>query len=59
MDDVALIDQADSGSAVDRRGDRGVAELRLRIVDARLVGLDLRLELRYHGALGIELLAWA
>ena len=38
----------DAGAAVDRRGDRGVAELRARAVDLRLILLHLRLELRHR-----------
>ncbi len=41
MHDVARIDQADAGAAVDRRHDSRVVELRARIVDDSLVDFDL------------------
>ena len=58
MHDVALIDEPDAGPAGERGGNRRVVELGFRAVDRRLVALDLRLELRYRGALGIDLLFW-
>ncbi len=56
MHDVALIDQPETGAAVDRRLDRRVVELGLRIVDRRLIALDQRLGLRDQGVLGVDLL---
>jgi hypothetical protein len=56
MHDAAPIDEADTGAAVDRRRDAGVAELGPRVLDPRLVAADLRRQLGHHGALGIELL---
>src|SRR5215813_15473182 len=58
MHDVALVNQSDTGPAGQRRGNRRVVELRFRVVDGRLIALNLRLELRYHGALRIDLLLW-
>ena len=37
--EVARVDQAHAGHAVDRRGDARVVELQLRVLDLRLVGL--------------------
>jgi hypothetical protein len=51
MDDVAGIDQANTGDAVKRRGNRGVAEFRIGIFDGRLVDLDDLLVLGDEGAL--------
>lgn len=56
MHDVALIDQSDAGPAGDRGGNRRVVELGLCAIDRRLIALNLRIELRYHGALRIDLL---
>ncbi len=56
MHDVALIDLAQSGPAGQRRDDLGVAQCRLRVVDRRLVGLQLRFVLRHQRALGVRLL---
>ena len=53
---IADVDQADAGAAVDRRGDLGVAENGARIVDRRLIGFHLRLELRDQSALRVGLL---
>ena len=50
MDDVARVDQAEADAARDRRLDGGVVELRLALSIARLVGLDLRCQLRDGGA---------
>src|SRR5215467_15013511 len=55
-DDVALVDLAYAGAAVDRRDDGGVAELCPRVFDRRLVGLHNRGVLRHQSALGIGLL---
>ena len=44
--DVAGIDQAHAGHAVDGRRDARVVEVQVGGVDLRLVGLHLRLELR-------------
>ena len=56
MHDVALVDQSDACPASQRRGNRRVVELAFRVVDGRLVALNLRFELRYRGALGTDLL---
>src|ERR1700761_471001 len=56
---VALIDQSDAGSAGDRGGNRRVVELGFRIIDRRLIPLNLRFELRYRGALRVDLLFWS
>src|SRR5215471_2153254 len=57
MHDVALVDQAHAGAAVERRSDRRVAELGLRSDDRRLIALDLRLDLSHQRALCVQLLA--
>ena len=54
MDDVADVDLADAGHAVDRRSQSRVAELHLRGFDQRLVGLDRRLQLRDLRLLGLD-----
>ena len=54
MHDVAGIDLAEAGTAVDRRGDGGVAELRLGALDRGLVGLDGRLEVVDLGLLLVD-----
>ena len=46
MDDVADVDLPDAGHAIDRRGQPGIAELDLGLLDHRLVGLDRALQLR-------------
>src|ERR1700687_5634891 len=56
MDDVARIDLADTGYAVNGCPDRGVAELSPGVVDARLVALDLGFKLGNERALRIKLL---
>ncbi len=56
MDDVADIEQADAGDAVERRDQRGIAQLRLGIVDGRLVSLDRVLQLRHRRLLAGQLL---
>ncbi len=53
---VAFVDQADAGAAGDRRDDVGVGEDGARIVDHRLVELDLGFELADQRLLGVELL---
>lgn len=57
MDDVADIEQANPGDAVERRGERCVAELDIGIVHRSLIALDLRFELIDRGLLVVELLA--
>jgi hypothetical protein len=52
--DVARVDQADSRAPVDGRGDPGVFELGARVVDLRLIDLQLRLQLVDRGALGVD-----
>jgi hypothetical protein len=59
MDDVALIDLAQTGPARQRRNDLGIAEHRLRVVDRRLVGFHQRFLLGDDGALRIVLLPGA
>ena len=54
MHDVAGIDQTEADAAVDRRGDGGVAQLRLGALDRGLVGLDGGLELIDLGLLLID-----
>ena len=56
MHEIARVDLPDAGAPVHRRGDRGVAELRARGVDLRLILRDLRLELRDRGLLRVGLL---
>ena len=56
LHDIALVDQPNAGAAVDRRDDLGVAQHGARVVDRRLVGLHLRLELRDQRLLGVGLL---
>ena len=53
---IALVDQADAGAARERRDDVGVGEDGARIIDRRLVGVDLRLQLGDQRPLGVELL---
>src|ERR1700729_1070957 len=57
IDDIADIDLTQADDAGDRRLDVSVIELGLRIVDGSCVSRDLGGELRYAGALGVELLA--
>ena len=57
MDDVAGIDQPQSGAARDRRDDLGVGKDRLGVFDGALVGLHLGLELGHQRLLGVVLLA--
>ena len=57
MDDVAGIDQPQSGAAGDRRDDPGVGKDRLGVLDGALVGLHLGLELGDQRLLGVVLLA--
>ena len=56
IDDVADIDQTKAGDARDRRLDGGVVELGLGVGDRRVVGRDLRGQLRDGGTLGVGLL---
>ena len=56
MDDVAGIDLAEADAAVERRRDGRVGELRLRVLDRALVGIDHRLELVDLGLLLVEAL---
>src|SRR4029077_8646363 len=58
MHDVALIDESDADPASQRGGNRRVVELGFCSVDRRLIALNLRLELRYRGALRVNLLLW-
>jgi hypothetical protein len=57
MDDIALVDTANSGSPLDRRNDRCVAQLHPRILDGRFVRLNGGAGGSYGRNLGIELLA--
>ena len=52
--EVADVDEAHAGAAVDRRDDGGVADHGARVVDRRVVGLHLRLQLRHQRALGVD-----
>ena len=54
MHDVAGVDLAEADAPVDRRGDGGIAELRLGALDAGLVGLDGRLQIVDLGLLLID-----
>ena len=56
VDDVAGIDLAEADAAVERRRDGGVGELRLRVLDRALVGVDHRLELVDLGLLLVDAL---
>ena len=56
MDDVANVEQAESGDTVERGNQRGIAELSLGIFDGRLVAFDLRVEFLDRGLLVVELL---
>ena len=56
VDDVADIDLTQPDDARDRRLDGGIVELGLGVEDRRVVGGDLRRQLRDGGALGIGLL---
>jgi hypothetical protein len=56
MHDVARVDKAEAGFARERRADGRIVELRLGVLDRRLVAFDLRLELIDGGLLGVELL---
>src|SRR5262249_37068936 len=49
--EVAGVDQTDARAAGDRRDDFGVGQNGARVVNRRLVELDLRLELRNQGSL--------
>ena len=40
MNDVARVNLAEADAAIERRGDGGVGELRLRVFDGTLVGVD-------------------
>jgi len=57
MDDVALIDQAHAGSALNRRGDGRIAKLDARVVDGGLIVLNGGLILRDQRVLRIEALS--
>ena len=57
MDDIALVDTANAGTAIDWRGDIGIAELHPRILNRGLIGLDGRDERVHGGGLGVRLLA--
>ena len=50
LDDVADIEQADPGDAVERGDQRGIAQLSLGVFDGGFIVLDLRGEL-IHGRL--------
>ena len=54
MDDVADIDLAHAGDAIDRRGQAGVAELDIGRFDQRLVGFDGALQLRHLRRLRLD-----
>ena len=56
IDDVADVDLTQAGDAGDRRLDLGIVELGLGVEDRRIVGRDLRGQLRNGGALGVGLL---
>ena len=56
MNDVADVEQANSGDAIKRRDQRGIAELGLCVFDRSLVAFDLRIELVDSSLLVIELL---
>ena len=56
MHDVAGVDQPYADPAVQRRNDRGIAQLRPRGIDLRLILTDLRLLLRHRGLRGVGLL---
>ena len=56
IDDVADIDLAQADDARDRRLDLGVVELGLGVENGRIVGGDLRGQLRHRGTLGVGLL---
>ncbi len=56
IDDVALIRQPEADPPGEGRPDRGIVELRLRVVDRRLVRSDLRGQLRDLGGLRVQLL---
>ena len=53
---IALVDQPDTGPAVEGRSDRRVVELNLRSIDVGLVGLYRGFKLLDEGRLGIDLL---
>jgi hypothetical protein len=57
MNNVARIDEAKTGFPGHWSPNRRVADLRLRVIDSRLVALDLSIELIDRGLLGIKLLA--
>jgi hypothetical protein len=56
LNEVADIDEAEPGNAVDRRGDRRILDVQLGGVDLRLVGLHRRRQLIDGGFLRIVLL---
>src|SRR3954453_905071 len=56
MHDVAGVKERETPSAADRRLDRGVTEIGLRIVDGGVVALHLRSQLIDQRLLGIEIL---
>src|SRR4029077_3354743 len=58
VDDVAGIDEAETDTSGNGSGDAGVRQLKLCIIDLRLIGLDRSVELTDRGALRIELLFW-
>ncbi len=53
-DEIAFVDEADTGAAVERRGDAGVVEDGLRVGDGGGVGADLRFELGDLSLLGVD-----
>ena len=58
MNDVADIEQADSGDPIERRHQLGVAQLGLGVLNRRLIGFDRGFELRDLGFLRGYLLLW-
>src|SRR5882762_7313963 len=58
VDDVAGIDEAETDTSGNGSGDAGVGQLKLCVIDLRLIGLDRSVELADGGALRIELLFW-
>jgi hypothetical protein len=56
MNDVADVEQPNSGDAIKRRDQRGIAEQGLRVLDRSLVNFDLRVELVDGSLLIVDLL---
>src|SRR5713101_7985767 len=56
MNDVAGINETQADAAADRRGDAGIRELQLGVIDLALIGLNGAVKLANQRRLSVELL---